>query len=181
MAYCIFFSYRSYSLFDSYGHKYGVDAWLILQKRKGRTLPQYYPSQFVHSYLSWWRSLVQYKVYDDLQSSSGIIFVWSLAEFRSPSRVRWIWSYSPWIDKNANCSWLPVSSAFNSPYDLKGLNFLIDGWTTEDLVFLWKSVDPVQVTDNLHLPRFTLEKFITDYCNSKTNTGNVYSNISNPF
>ncbi|KAG7164559.1 Glutamate-gated chloride channel-like 14, partial [Homarus americanus] len=32
------------------------------------------------------------------------------------------------------------------------------GWTTEDLVFLWKDVDPVQVTKNLHLPRFTLEK-----------------------
>nr|APG53536.1 glutamate-gated chloride channel [Cancer borealis] len=45
------------------------------------------------------------------------------------------------------------------------------GWTTEDLVFLWKDVEPVQVTKNLHLPRFTLEKFITDYCNSKTNTG----------
>ncbi|KAF9407175.1 hypothetical protein HW555_012714 [Spodoptera exigua] len=28
-----------------------------------------------------------------------------------------------------------------------------------------------QVVKNLHLPRFTLEKFLTDYCNSKTNTG----------
>ncbi|KAI8437328.1 hypothetical protein MSG28_011681 [Choristoneura fumiferana] len=27
------------------------------------------------------------------------------------------------------------------------------------------------VVKNLHLPRFTLEKFLTDYCNSKTNTG----------
>ncbi|XP_076042596.1 glutamate-gated chloride channel-like isoform X3 [Oratosquilla oratoria] len=45
------------------------------------------------------------------------------------------------------------------------------GWTTEDLVFLWKEGDPVQVTQNLHLPRFTLEKFLTEYCNSKTNTG----------
>ncbi|XP_076059352.1 glutamate-gated chloride channel-like isoform X3 [Oratosquilla oratoria] len=45
------------------------------------------------------------------------------------------------------------------------------GWTTEDLVFLWKPDDPVQVTNNLHLPRFTLEKFDTKYCNSKTNTG----------
>ncbi|XP_047489524.1 glutamate-gated chloride channel-like isoform X1 [Penaeus indicus] len=45
------------------------------------------------------------------------------------------------------------------------------GWTTEDLVFLWREGDPVQVTKNLHLPRFTLEKFFTDYCNSKTNTG----------
>ncbi|KAJ8981473.1 hypothetical protein NQ317_006999 [Molorchus minor] len=44
------------------------------------------------------------------------------------------------------------------------------GWTTDDLVFLWKEGDPVQVVKNLHLPRFTLEKFSTDYCNSKTNT-----------
>ncbi|XP_011498643.1 PREDICTED: glutamate-gated chloride channel isoform X3 [Ceratosolen solmsi marchali] len=45
------------------------------------------------------------------------------------------------------------------------------GWTTADLVFLWKEGDPVQVVKNLHLPRFTLEKYLTDYCNSKTNTG----------
>ncbi|XP_055544954.1 glutamate-gated chloride channel isoform X7 [Wyeomyia smithii] len=45
------------------------------------------------------------------------------------------------------------------------------GWTTADLVFLWKEGDPVQVVKNLHLPRFTLEKFLTDYCNSKTITG----------
>ncbi|XP_076062284.1 glutamate-gated chloride channel-like isoform X2 [Oratosquilla oratoria] len=73
-----------------------------------------------------------------------------------------------------------ISLALSCPMDLK--LFPLDrqqcqllmasyGWTTEDLVFLWKSVDPVQVTKNLHLPRFTLEKFITDYCNSKTNTG----------
>lgn len=51
--------------------------------------------------------------------------------------------------------------------------FLVDGWTTDDLVFLWKDGDPVQVVKNLHLPRFTLEKFLTDYCNSKTNTGKI--------
>lgn len=50
-------------------------------------------------------------------------------------------------------------------------NSFLDGWTTNDLVFLWKEGDPVQVVKNLHLPRFTLEKFLTDYCNSKTNTG----------
>jgi len=33
----------------------------------------------------------------------------------------------------------------------------------------------VQVVKNLHLPRFTLEKFLTDYCNSKTNTGTLRS------
>lgn len=51
------------------------------------------------------------------------------------------------------------------------ITIYIDGWTTDDLVFLWKEGDPVQVVKNLHLPRFTLEKFLTDYCNSKTNTG----------
>lgn len=51
--------------------------------------------------------------------------------------------------------------------------FCTDGWTTADLVFLWKEGDPVQVVKNLHLPRFTLEKFLTDYCNSKTNTGEL--------
>ncbi|XP_064471015.1 glutamate-gated chloride channel-like isoform X3 [Ornithodoros turicata] len=45
------------------------------------------------------------------------------------------------------------------------------GYTTEDLVFLWKEGDPVQVTKNLHLPRFTLERYQTDYCTSRTNTG----------
>ncbi|XP_066599786.1 glutamate-gated chloride channel [Prorops nasuta] len=45
------------------------------------------------------------------------------------------------------------------------------GWTTDDLVFIWKEGDPVQIVKNLHLPRFTLEKFLTDYCNSKTITG----------
>ncbi|XP_045615635.1 glutamate-gated chloride channel [Procambarus clarkii] len=45
------------------------------------------------------------------------------------------------------------------------------GWTTEDLVFHWESKEPIQVTKNLHLPRFTLEHFVTEYCNSKTNTG----------
>lgn len=55
------------------------------------------------------------------------------------------------------------------------LAIISDGWTTNDLVFLWKEGDPVQVVKNLHLPRFTLEKFLTDYCNSKTNTGsNLY-------
>lgn len=48
---------------------------------------------------------------------------------------------------------------------------IADGWTTDDLVFQWKEGDPVQVIKNLHLPRFTLEKFRTNYCNSKTNTG----------
>lgn len=47
----------------------------------------------------------------------------------------------------------------------------VDGWTTDDLQYLWKSTDPVQIVPDLHLPRFTLEKYISDYCNIITNTG----------
>ena len=47
-----------------------------------------------------------------------------------------------------------------------------DGYTMEDLVFLWKEGGaPVQITDSLSLSRFTLLNFKTDYCTSKTNTG----------
>lgn len=53
----------------------------------------------------------------------------------------------------------------------EGITWISDGWTTNDLEFVWKDGDPVQVVKNLHLPRFTLEKFRTDSCNSKTNTG----------
>ncbi|KAG8198285.1 hypothetical protein JTE90_021539 [Oedothorax gibbosus] len=45
------------------------------------------------------------------------------------------------------------------------------GYTTADIVFKWKEGDPVQVTKNLHLPKFTLTAYYTDYCTSKTNTG----------
>ncbi|XP_053209129.1 glutamate-gated chloride channel-like [Panonychus citri] len=45
------------------------------------------------------------------------------------------------------------------------------GYTTEDLVFVWKKTDPVQVTKQLHLPTFALSDYITEYCTSRTNTG----------
>ncbi|XP_040565593.1 glutamate-gated chloride channel isoform X1 [Lepeophtheirus salmonis] len=45
------------------------------------------------------------------------------------------------------------------------------GWTTDDLQYIWKPSEPVQIVKDLHLPRFTLEKYISDYCNIKTNTG----------
>jgi len=45
------------------------------------------------------------------------------------------------------------------------------GWTTDDLEYLWKPKGPVQIVPDLHLPRFTLEKYTSDYCNIKTNTG----------
>uniref|UniRef100_A0AAN0N7B7 Glutamate-gated chloride ion channel n=1 Tax=Polyphagotarsonemus latus TaxID=1204166 RepID=A0AAN0N7B7_9ACAR len=45
------------------------------------------------------------------------------------------------------------------------------GYTTEDVVFIWKPSEPVQVTKNLNLPTFSLYDFNTGYCTSKTNTG----------
>lgn len=56
------------------------------------------------------------------------------------------------------------------------LYFISDGYTTEDVVFLWKEGDPVQITSKLNLSRFTLLKYFTAYCTSKTNTG-AYSCI----
>ena len=46
-----------------------------------------------------------------------------------------------------------------------------DGWTTADLIYIWKEVDPVQIVKDLNLPRFKLEQFQTTYCNTITNTG----------
>ena len=51
------------------------------------------------------------------------------------------------------------------------MTHFLDGWTTDDLLYLWKDEDPVQIVPDLHLPRFTLEKYISAYCNIKTNTG----------
>ena len=49
--------------------------------------------------------------------------------------------------------------------------FQIDGWTTDDLVYKWKDDEPVQIVKDLNLPRFKLEEYSTDYCNTVTNTG----------
>lgn len=38
-------------------------------------------------------------------------------------------------------------------------------------MFRWRKGDPVQVAKNMHLPRFVLEKYEADVCNSVTNTG----------
>ncbi|CAG2160809.1 unnamed protein product [Oppiella nova] len=54
------------------------------------------------------------------------------------------------------------------------------GFTTEDLVFEWKEEDPVQVTRQLALHEFSLDSYQTNYCTSKTNTGE-YSCIKAEF
>ena len=78
----------------------------------------------------------------------------------------------------------PASLSTGSPPTLTILS--PDGWTTDDLIYHWKADDPVQITDDLNLPRyqdhlvticklwpdrFKLELFETSYCNTVTNTG----------
>ncbi|CAL1293321.1 unnamed protein product [Larinioides sclopetarius] len=73
-----------------------------------------------------------------------------------------------------------ISLVLSCPMDLKyypldkqtcSITMVSYGYTTEDLVFLWKKEEPVQLVKKLYLPRFTLEAFLTDYCTSRTNTG----------
>jgi len=56
---------------------------------------------------------------------------------------------------------------FNKPWSY------VDGYTTDHIIYKWRAEDPVQVTPDLHLPRFALEQFSTDYCDSHTNFGKL--------
>ena len=70
------------------------------------------------------------------------------------------------------CSLRVASCKYQKKIYIVCLCHNLDGWTTDDLKYQWKKDDPVQITNDLHLPRFTLEKYVSDYCNIKTNTGN---------
>ena len=45
------------------------------------------------------------------------------------------------------------------------------GYLDDDLKFIWKEKNPVQINQPLTLPRFTLETFNTAFCTSRTATG----------
>lgn len=45
------------------------------------------------------------------------------------------------------------------------------GYLEDDLKFIWKENDPVQINKPLTLPRFRLERFETAFCTSRTSTG----------
>ncbi|KAF8791317.1 Glutamate-gated chloride channel like protein [Argiope bruennichi] len=63
----------------------------------------------------------------------------------------------------------------NYPMDRQACKLICASYayTTEDLIFEWKEFDPVQISKNVvaSLPKFTMDSFRTDYCTSKTNTG----------
>ena len=47
-----------------------------------------------------------------------------------------------------------------------------DGWTTNDLIYKWKEINPVQLTKNLSLPGgFKLANYSNHNCDVVTATG----------
>ncbi|CAB3408694.1 unnamed protein product [Caenorhabditis bovis] len=68
----------------------------------------------------------------------------------------------------------PMSLEF---YPLDRQNCLIDlasyAYTTQDIKYEWKATKPIQQKDGLRqsLPSFELQDVVTDYCTSRTNTG----------
>ena len=52
------------------------------------------------------------------------------------------------------------------------ISSLSDGFTTQDVVYVWKVPDPVQFVSNLFLPGgFELHSYLDGNCNVKTATG----------
>ncbi len=57
---------------------------------------------------------------------------------------------------------------------VSSLVHLVDGWTTQDVIYVWKVPAPVQMAPNLFLPGgFELNKYRNGSCNVKTATGSV--------
>jgi len=51
------------------------------------------------------------------------------------------------------------------------LQFASYGWTSDDIQYVWKELDPLQFTKSLSLPKFRLETYGTDRCDVMTATG----------
>lgn len=85
------------------------------------------------------------------------------------------------INKNGEVLYsIRISLVLACPMDLKYYpldkqNCTIEmasyGYLDEDLKFIWKELNPVQIAKPLNLPRFTLETYDTAYCTSRTTTG----------
>ncbi len=52
-----------------------------------------------------------------------------------------------------------------------------DAYTTDDIKYEWKASNPIQLKEGLRksLPSFELQEVKTDYCTSKTNTGESHT------
>lgn len=71
----------------------------------------------------------------------------------------------------------------NYPFDRQTCSIRMSsyGYTTDDVVLMWKESDPVQVSRNVRVPNFSLESHQTDYCTSKSANGEQYSCIAANF
>ena len=89
----------------------------------------------------------------------SVEYIWYAGAFKV--KVYFFWKYYKFLRKKN------LVSSCEKLFDYVWL----DGWATDDLVYKWKDVDPVQIVPGLHLPRFTLEQYKSAYCNVITNTG----------
>ena len=70
------------------------------------------------------------------------------------------------------CCWLMISRRPLRSSDLVNHFSCADGWTKNDLVYVWKEGNPVQLAPNLTLPGgFKLGAFGSKYCDVITATG----------
>ena len=99
-----------------------------------------------------------------------------------PLLAQWIWNFIPWTVKPAQYVWLVVSiPRVYSLCILLTSSHIADGYTTDDILYLWKDTDPVQIAQNLSLPRFSIENYASSYCNVKTNTGKFNATLLDAF
>ncbi|XP_023336331.1 glutamate-gated chloride channel isoform X2 [Eurytemora carolleeae] len=67
---------------------------------------------------------------------------------------------------------LKTTCGFNSPKTefICPVQIASYGWTAEDVVYTWTD-KPIMVAKELRIKDFSLDKYMTDYCNVKTSTG----------
>ena len=94
-----------------------------------------------------------------------------ISESLSPAPARCTWPSSPWMSRPAHWTW-PAVRLISSFCIFMFLISIPDGWTKNDLVYVWKEGNPVQLAGNLSLPGgFKLGAFGSQYCDVITATG----------
>lgn len=64
-----------------------------------------------------------------------------------------------------------ILTAFPADKQVCGITLASYAHTVDDIMYVWKEGSPIQVSANLWIPLFTMEKYLTSYCSSTTNTG----------
>ena len=78
------------------------------------------------------------------------------------------------MSKHALWTWPAVRLIQHSAVAALIFTFIPDGWTKNNLVYVWKEGNPVQLAGNLSLPGgFKLGAFGSQYCDVITATGQL--------